>query len=286
MLKEKTFENGGVPLNYMEGPENGPPLLLLHGITQRWQEFIQILPVLTQNYHVYAPDLRGHGRSARAKGGYRGEDYGKDALAFIDEVIGGPTLLFGHSLGGMISLYLSANFPDRLRAQALGDSIIFGDEFEKTVLPSMFRQVRDMLASGMSYDDMRRALPEMYLDSPFHGKIPFKMIPGCDDAYLSAWAKSLSMLDVGVLNMTLDGNGFQGWQPGEWIRKIHCPTLLIQADPKLGGLMTDEDVRRIREVCPGVQVAKMNNIGHPLHMYQAEPVVRALTNFLCTVDPS
>jgi pimeloyl-ACP methyl ester carboxylesterase len=284
MLTQKTFANTGVPLNYMEGPDNGPPLLLLHGITQRWQGFVQILPALTQSYHVYAPDLRGHGRSARAKGHYRGEDYGRDALAFIDEVIGGPTLLFGHSLGGMISLYLSANFPGRLRAQVLGDSIILGNDLSGTVLPSMFAQVRDIIASGMTYDEMRRAISEMCLESPLYGKVPFKAIPGFDDPYLAAWARCLSMLDPDVLSMALDGRAFQGWQPAEWIKKIQCPTLLIQADPKMGGLTSDEAVQALKNSCPGVQVARMTGIGHPLHMYEAGPVVRALTNFLVTLE--
>jgi len=84
MLKEKTFHSSAVDINYVEGPANGPPLLLLHGITHRWQGFIQILPALTQNHHVYAPDFRGHGRSGRVHGAYRGEHFGSDVLAFID----------------------------------------------------------------------------------------------------------------------------------------------------------------------------------------------------------
>ncbi|HWR13681.1 MAG TPA: alpha/beta hydrolase [Terriglobales bacterium] len=284
MLKEKSFQTGAVTLNYMEGPDAGPPLLLLHGITQRWQEFVQVIPSLTQSYHLFAMDFRGHGRSGRAKGGYRGEDYAQDVIEFIDTVIGQAPLIFGHSLGGMVSLYLSALYPSMVRAQAIGDSIIFGADFAGTVLPSMFTQVRDFVRANSDYEVLRRKLPEMCLESPVFGSVPMKMFPGCDDAYLSAWAKSLSQMDEDVLNMCLDGRAFRGWEPAEFIKKIHCPTLLIQADPKMAGLMTDEDVRRIKEACPGVQHAKLLGLGHSLHMLEAAPVVRALTNFLCTVD--
>lgn len=284
MLNERTFRTGAIDINYIEGPAAGPPLLLLHGITQRWQEFIQILPALTQNYHVFAPDFRGHGKSGHARGSYHGEHYSQDILEFLDNVVRAPVVVFGHSLGGMVSLYLSAKYSSRIRAQAIGDSIIFGTDVSSTVLPSMFSQVRQMTADGKSYDDLRKAIPEMWLESPVFGRMPMKMLPGCDDAYLSAWARSLSQMDHDVLTMTLDGRAFNGWEPAELIKSIRCPTLLIQGDPKLGGLMTDEDVSRLKAACPNVQVARMNGIGHSLHMYQAEPVLRALTNFLSTLE--
>jgi pimeloyl-ACP methyl ester carboxylesterase len=285
MLKERSFQHGPVTLNFMEGPNNGPPLLLLHGITQRWQEFVQIIPALTSRYHLYALDFRGHGRSGRVKGGYRGEDYSHDVLEFLDRVIEDSALVFGHSLGGMVSLYLSAHYPSRIRAQAVGDSIIFGTDLAGTVLTSMFGQVRDLIVLDRSYEALCRAIPEMCLESPVFGKVPMKMFPGCDDAYLFAWARCLSQMDPDVLNMTLDGRAFLGWEPAELIQKINCPTLLIQADPKMGGLMSDYDVQQIKAACPNVQHALMAGIGHSLHMYDATPVVRALTNFLCTLEP-
>lgn len=284
MLKEQQFRTGALSLNYVEGPDAGPPLLLLHGITQRWQEFIQVIPSLTQSFHVYALDFRGHGKSGRMKGAYRGEDYSQDVVEFLDHVVGGPAIVFGHSLGGMVSLYLSATCPSRIRAQAIGDSIVFGIDFAGTVLPSMFTHVKELTLSGMGFAALRKAIPEMRLESPLFGQVPMKALPGCDDAYLSAWARSLSQMDPDVMKMTLDGRAFLGWKPAELIAKIKCPTLLIQADPKMGGLMSDEDVNRIKAVCPQAQVARITGIGHALHMYQAEPVVRALTNFLCTLE--
>lgn len=285
MLTQKSFQIGTVALNYVEGPDAGPPLLLLHGITQRWQEFIQVIPALTSNYHVYALDFRGHGQSGRAKGTYHGENYGQDVLEFIDKIIGRPVIVFGHSLGGMVSLYLSGSYPNRFRAQILGDCIVYGSSMEKTVLPSMFAQVYTLIANGKTYEQLRVELPEMCLDSPVFGKAPFKMFPGCDDPYISAWARSLSQLDPDVLKMTLDGRARNGWNPDELIARIKCPTLLIQADPKMGGLMTDHDVARVKAAQAQVQVSRMNGIGHSLHMYDPAPVLRAVLNFLVTLEP-
>lgn len=284
MLIQKSFQIGNVSLNYVEGPSAGPPLLFLHGVTQRWQEFIQIIPALTETFHVYAVDFRGHGKSSRVEHGYRGEGFSQDILAFLDQIIGKPAIVFGHSLGGMVSLYLSAYYPDRFIAQILGDSIIFGAEFAGTVLPSMFGQVYGLISSDQSYERLRVALPEMCLESPIFGKAPFKAFPGCDETYTSAWARSLSQMDPEVLGMMLNGSGLEGWEPEDLISRIQCPTLLIQADPKMGGLMTDLDVARIKEAQPQVQVVRMTGIGHSLHMYDPAPVLRALTNFLVTLD--
>jgi pimeloyl-ACP methyl ester carboxylesterase len=285
MLTQKSFQIGTVKLNFVEGPDSGPPLLLLHGITQRWQEFVQVIPALLDNYHVYALDFRGHGLSGRAKGTYHGENYGHDVLGFIDKIIAQPVIVFGHSLGGMVSLYLSANYPSRFRAQVLGDCIVYGSDMTQTVLPSMFGQVHRLIADGKNYEQLRLELPEMCLESPVFGKAPFKMFPGCDDPYVSAWARSLSQLDPDVLKMTLDGRTLNGWNPDELISRIKCPTLLIQADPKMGGLMTDQDVARIKATQAQVQVARMTGIGHSLHMYDPAPILRALMNFLVTLEP-
>jgi pimeloyl-ACP methyl ester carboxylesterase len=46
MLREQTFNTGTLAINYAEGPPSGPPLVLLHGGGDRWQEFWPILPIL------------------------------------------------------------------------------------------------------------------------------------------------------------------------------------------------------------------------------------------------
>lgn len=43
---EKKFNTGSLTLNYMEGPPNGPPLLLLHALAGRWQTFYYLIPKL------------------------------------------------------------------------------------------------------------------------------------------------------------------------------------------------------------------------------------------------
>jgi pimeloyl-ACP methyl ester carboxylesterase len=65
MLQEKRFDTGTVTLKYAEGPPAGPPLVLLHGGGDRWQQFQPLMPGLMAHRHVYALDMRGHGKSGR-----------------------------------------------------------------------------------------------------------------------------------------------------------------------------------------------------------------------------
>ena len=63
MLNEKIFKTGTVEINYAEGPPSGPPLVLLHGLPGRWQEFSAVISILSQRFHIYALDGRGQGKS-------------------------------------------------------------------------------------------------------------------------------------------------------------------------------------------------------------------------------
>src|SRR4051812_47158999 len=104
MLTERTFETGDVSINYAEGPRSGPPLVLLHGVTSRWQRFLTLMPVLTQRWHVVAADLRGHGRSGRVPGRYGVMEYAQDVIGLIRHLGDEPAVVLGHSLGAMVGV--------------------------------------------------------------------------------------------------------------------------------------------------------------------------------------
>ncbi len=85
-------------------PNNGPPLIFLHGVTSSWRAWAAIAPGFASQCRVMAFDLRGHGLSSKPDRGYTwAEDYGADIVDFINnhmEVL--PWLyLKGISTGGM-----------------------------------------------------------------------------------------------------------------------------------------------------------------------------------------
>lgn len=122
MLTEQCFTTPVVTLNYAEGKALGSPLVLFHGGSARWQSALPLLPELSQQWQVYAPDLRGHGGSGWVPGSYRLTDYTADIAAFLQQVVRYPAVLFGHSLGGEIALFLAARYPELVRGLIIGDA--------------------------------------------------------------------------------------------------------------------------------------------------------------------
>jgi pimeloyl-ACP methyl ester carboxylesterase len=103
MIAEHSFSIGTFMINYAEGPPAGPA---------RWQDLAGFLPTLAASWHIYAPDLRGHGQSGRVPGRYRLQDY-VDDLAALQQRVTDPATLFGHSLGGMVAVMLAGQHPHR-----------------------------------------------------------------------------------------------------------------------------------------------------------------------------
>lgn len=116
MLKEKTFNTGTVTLNYAEGPATGSPIVLMHGLSARWQEFLPITPVLAQIGQVNTIDFRGHGKSEHTDGPYMIQNYVDDVVTFLKKKLDEPAILLGHSLGGMVGIMVAAQMPQAVKA--------------------------------------------------------------------------------------------------------------------------------------------------------------------------
>lgn len=98
-------------------------VMLVHGLTANSRSWFELGPVLaTRGRFVFAPDLRGRGRSAKPAHGY-GLAFHADDLLKLGDAFDLPRFdLVGHSLGARIGLYLSAVHPARLRRLVLVDA--------------------------------------------------------------------------------------------------------------------------------------------------------------------
>jgi len=130
--EQKTARVNSLDLSYVEGPDNGPPLLLLHAQHMEWFSYSRVLPGLAKSFHVFAVDYPGHGAT------HPPIDYvmtanriGRDLGDFIENVIGEPTFVTGNSSGGLLAVWLAANRPDMVRAVVLEDPPLFAAEFPR-----------------------------------------------------------------------------------------------------------------------------------------------------------
>jgi pimeloyl-ACP methyl ester carboxylesterase len=95
---------------------NKPPLLLIHGGRDHARNWDWVAQELRDEYHIIAPDLRGHGDSQWAVGGaYAMIDYTLDVAQLLDALELFPITIIGHSLGGAIALQYTGVYTDRVK---------------------------------------------------------------------------------------------------------------------------------------------------------------------------
>ncbi|HVX22506.1 MAG TPA: alpha/beta fold hydrolase [Acidimicrobiales bacterium] len=99
---------------------DGPPVVLVHGITLGVATWAPQLRQLADRHRVIAVGQRGHGQSLAGEDGYSLERLADDLLAVLDalDVTGG--LLVGHSMGGMVAQLLAVRHPDDLARHVAG----------------------------------------------------------------------------------------------------------------------------------------------------------------------
>jgi pimeloyl-ACP methyl ester carboxylesterase len=280
-LVEHTFDGGEAVLNYAEGPANGPPLVLLHGLGRRWQVFLPIIPALSLRWHIFAPDLRGHGKSSHLARGYHGPQFTADIALLLRERVGTPAVIFGHSLGGMLAMSLASSHPDLVKALILGDNMIVARDLRHPMYTALFSGLRDVARGGGSVEQIAGQIGKIVLPVPgTSDSLAIRELPGNDEPYLLSWARCVQQVDPETYEMTLDGSSLEGWDGEAVLRAITCPTLLLQGAPQMGGLMSDSDVAMATRLLPHHAHVKFRNLGHALFIQQPEPVLRAVTNFL------
>ena len=107
------------------GPEDGLPVIALHGWLDNANSFARLAPKLA-GLRIVALDLAGHGHSDhRPRGaGYGLADYAFDVLCVAEQLGWERFALLGHSLGAIVSVIIAGSFPERVTRLALIDGIV------------------------------------------------------------------------------------------------------------------------------------------------------------------
>jgi pimeloyl-ACP methyl ester carboxylesterase len=104
---------------------NGKPIILIHGFLYHTVMWKKNIDALAEKFKVYAIDLWGWGYSERLKETeYSFELYGKQVIGFMDALNIKKATLVGQSLGGGISVYVAAHYPERVDRLILVDPAV------------------------------------------------------------------------------------------------------------------------------------------------------------------
>lgn len=168
--KQVTLPDGSV-LNYGENSSNNTPLLLLHGQMVSWEDYAKVLPALAKEYHIYAVDYYGHGGSSKDPNKYFANAIGNDLIWFIENVIKKPVIISGHSSGGLLTAWLSANSPKNVLGVVIEDAPFFSTEpnrAENTYAGKGFKVNHDFLYQEAEKNYTKYSLEHDYMQTFFN----------------------------------------------------------------------------------------------------------------------
>jgi pimeloyl-ACP methyl ester carboxylesterase len=132
---ENWIQTNSIQLHYLDNPGEMPPLVLMPGLTANAHSFDGLISAgLSPALRVLCLDLRGRGLSDKPECGYSMAVHAADVLGLMDALDLQHVMLGGHSYGGLLTLYMAANHPERISKLIIIDAA-----------GSMHPQVRDLI---------------------------------------------------------------------------------------------------------------------------------------------
>lgn len=256
---------GPVTLHIARWPSTGPPLLLLHAMTQAWDAWLPVIPALVKHFSVVAADLRGHGQSDHPAAGYHLSDYAADAVALTDALGWRRPAVIGHSLGGSVARVAEARHPGWARRIVIEDTPPRLDQPDARVI---------LLAKG--YLKMLAMPPE---DVAAHFR---RVNPDGSDTQVREAARAATATAAAVLETYLARD--EPLTLEESVAAVRCPVLLVYGDTTSGGFVSEADAALYLDTLPDGRAIQIPGAGHSLHARKPDAFVRAVVPFLLGKD--
>jgi len=263
-VKSEYVEAGGYRLHYFEaGRSEGTPLLLVHGLGARGEDWRAMIPTLAASgFHVYAPDLPGYGRSSRpTDASYSIAMEEAAVVSFMQAVHLARADVGGWSMGGWISMKLTLDHPEMVDRLVIYDSA--GIYFPADFGPELF-------VPG----DAPGVTRLMKILSPHPGPMPnFVMRAVLRKLVRNGWVIQRSMSAMTSGRDLLDFR----------LHDIRQPTLVVWgAEDELIPLSVG---KTIHEGITDSSLVVIEGCGHLAPLECSEPVLEATEKFLRAPQP-
>ena len=305
---EKETVVGEVRFHYAEsGNSDQTPLLLLHAGMLDWFSYHRVMVKLCADYHVYAVDYPGQGKT-RYPDDYEmnAVNIGTSLAQFIEEVIGEPVSVCGNGEGGLLAVRLAAERPDLIMAAVLEDPPLFTSEYPAIRNTAAYRSFRicdravsedregdylrfrlrnssDLAGIDMGYVKKGILTILIIVSRMLHWQktteIPFV------SEYMREIIRGLDQYSPYFGKAFYDGKWNENFDHTEALCRIQCPVLLMQADTlflsdgTLKGAMSEENAQFACSRLKNVKYKKMHS-KHVIHLDQPEEYLMHVTDFL------
>lgn len=143
------FARDELTMYYEEaGDPEAPPVVLLHGFTSDNRMWLPVAEMLSEDYRVIAPDLRGHGATTAPEDleSYTIDAYAGDVKALLDDLGVDVCAMAGCSFGGMVALQFATTWPEMVAGLVLSDT---SAAFEHPEYDEKYRQREALIGAQM-----------------------------------------------------------------------------------------------------------------------------------------
>jgi len=259
----------GMRFHFTEwGDPAAPPVLLLHGGNQSSHSWDLVSLHLSDRYHVYALDQRGHGDTEWSRElDYSMEAMASDVLAFVaDQGLDDP-IIFGHSMGGRVTLNTVLEAPHLARALVIVD---VGPELS----PAGTKVVSDFIAHNIEFDDLDVFLDNVAKYDRFRSRehiartVKYNLLQRADGKYVS----KVDHRRLARAATTLALEDFSA---------IPCPLLLVRGGES--DVLLADAAERFVETLPKGQLVTVPNVGHNVHGGNTPGFLDAVNPFLASL---
>jgi pimeloyl-ACP methyl ester carboxylesterase len=277
------FYSQRLRLHYLDwGNESAPTLLFVHGIQDHCRTWDALATELADDYHIIAPDLRGHGDSQWLQGsGYHYLDYIYDLHQLIKHANLSPVVLVGHSMGGAIAALFAGIYPELI---------------SKLVLIEGIGLWRELQAQIPVHERARNWIETTHALS---GRLP-KRYQSLDEAHRRMLRANPQLSEGQALHLTTHGSiqnedGSYSWKYDNYThhfspdsfdtkemielwQRIDCPVQIINADNGLPHRIGQDDTQKYFD---NSEIVLIENASHWTYHDRHETVVTRIKEFLC-----
>jgi pimeloyl-ACP methyl ester carboxylesterase len=263
---------------------SGPPLLLIHGIGDSSETWLKVIPELARRHTVIAPDLLGHGESAKPRADYAVAAYAcgmRDLLSVLD--IDRVTVA-GHSLGGGIAMQFAYQFPDRCERLVLVGSGGIGQEVHPLLRLAAAPGAElglSVAASAPVRAAMRLAAPVLRSTGAMRLGPDFGYVL---ERYRALRSRTARQAFLRTLRAGVDVRGQVITMLDRCYLAAALPTLIVWG--RRDGVIPLRHARVARDAIPGSRLEIFDRSGHFPHRDEPERFAAVVEDFLDRTVPA
>ncbi len=247
------------------GDPGQPPVLLLHGGNQSSHSWDLVSLHLADRFHVFALDQRGHGDSEWSQDlDYSIDAMVADAAAFVaDQALGQP-IVFGHSMGGRVTLSAALAHPDLARALVIVD---MGPEISSEGA----KTIQNFVIRNIEFDDLEVFLDNVVKYDPFRSRVhiertvKYNVLRRVDGKYISK--VDHRRIPVPNRDLTL-----------EQMRGLDLPVLIVRGAQS--NILEADAAVRFAQALPQGKLVTVSDTGHNVHSGNTAGFLDAIAPFL------